>query len=426
MAGILSALGQVTNILYETNENGLTGKALLDALESKDVQLMKTDGSIMKLLGNFIVEPVAVVSNNLRDDEIMDKVLGLHTDLFTGFYMQAYAVLTSVYQKDTQVAVDVLGTDNGGLERVFLRGARIAIEDRDFTGELFSDDFSLSTEAPTAAQVADRKATVAAAKHQEAIKKMQDELTATQKAANNKKDKGGNSHNVETSLHKGFKDLYIPNAIQRTIEVTVTQKSDDGKGVAPTVITIPITIKTHVIYTDIDNIINTLQPNSDDKGFFNRVDEYRAGAISLADLTFTSDLIQKYKKNKLKDKDKLLELIQARKLSANSKMASKGAPFPGFEKYYNMFIISAEDKVRVEKHLRGKISKGSNKQKFLDQGYGLSLTVMDQDYERVQMHIRDLRGDTDLTYKSVSKIGKDGTDQDELIKALMAGRQPSF
>lgn len=395
MAGILSALGQVTNILYETNENGLTGKALLDALESKDVQLMKADGSMLRLLNNYIVEPVAVISKNLKDDEIIDKVLGLHTDMFTGFYMQAYTLLTTVYGKDTSIAIDVLGTDNGGINRVLLRGARVAVEDRDFLGELMCEDFSLSIEGTSAISIRHKKPK---------------EEPSSSKAL--------------TKLHEGHKDLYIPNAMQRTIEITVRQKGNGKMG--SLAVTIPVTIKTHVIYTDTENIINALKPNSDDKSFFNRVDEYRAGAISLSDLVFTGDLIKQYKENRLKDGDKLLELINARKLSANSKMASRNSPFPGFEKYYNMYIISAEDKISIEKHLRGKLSKPKYKEAFLEQGYGLSVTVMDQDYERVQIMMKDIRGCTDLTYKTVSKVDKKGSDMDEIVKALMANRPPVF
>jgi hypothetical protein len=415
MAGILSALGQVSNILYETNENGLTGKALLDALQSKDVQLMRADGSMLKLLNNFIVEPVCVVSKNLKDDEIIDKVLGLHTDMFTGFYMQAYSVLTSIYGKDTSVSIDVLGTDNGGLERVFLRGASIALEDRDFLGELMHEDFNLSTEKVSNDQH----------NSQYVDQSVIDNSTYNTET----KSSGGGKANSIVGTHEGFKDLYIPNAIQRTIEVTITTPgvdSNGNRGASATTITVPVTIKTHVIYTDIDNIINVLKPNSDDKGFFNRIDEYRAGAISMADLVFTGDIIKQYKENKLKDSDKLLELIQARKLSANSKMADKQSPFPGFEKYYNMYIITAEDKIVIEKHLKGKLSKAKYKQKFLDQAYGLSITDMDQDYERVQMMMRDIRGTTDLTYKTVSKTDKNGSDTDELVKALMANKPPVF
>jgi hypothetical protein len=52
---------------------------------------------------------------------------------------------------------------------------------------------------------------------------------------------------------------------------------------------------------------------------------------------------------------------------------------------------------------------------------------MDLDYERLWMGLKDIRGTTDVTFKTLGKIEKKGgADTSEIIKALMANKAPTF
>jgi len=439
MAGIIGALGTLTEIFSQTDE-GLSGKSLLKALRSKEVALLRADGSMLKLIGNYIVEPVIVVSNELRNDDVIDNVLGIHTDIFTGFYMQVFDIIRAHFGIKDNNAIDLLATDNGGLERLILAGADLAVADRDHVGDLFKGKMSISISTESGLSFNEQAAleklkntnqkTLEEDKHNNQLKR--DELNRQAKLDELAKKEAirlgqyKDKNQVASSVSASVKDLNIPNAIQRTIQVTITRpmETKDGQptGAALTVV-IPINIKAHVIFTDISNIINVMQPNSDDKGMFNRIDEYRAGAISLTDLLFAGDIINEYKQNKLKDKDQLLQIIQNRVLSANSKVINGGV---GFEKYYNMYIISAQDLIRVEKHLNGKVAEAKFRQKFLEQAYGLSLTVMDQDHEIIKLMLKDLGGVSTLTYKAAVKSDKKGNDMGEIVKSLINNKPMVF
>lgn len=207
-------------------------------------------------------------------------------------------------------------------------------------------------------------------------------------------------------------------------DLNLTMEVKDKNGVSSRTIIIPITVKTHIIVTSTDNILNMLKPNDKTKKFGYRLDEWRSGAISLRELIFCGDLIQSYKKNKLKDKDGLINIIKKREESANSKIIS--SEMIGFEKFYNMLIVTAEEKVLLNKHIGGDILNEKYKQELLTEAHALTLSVVDQDYERVYILTKDIRGKSDVTFKSINKSNNKNSDLEGIVKALMSNRPPVF
>lgn len=437
MAGIIEALSVVTEIFDKTNE-GVSGKELIKVLGSKELGMIRSDGSMLKLLGNYVVEPVCVVSNDLKESEITDKLIGLHSDMFTGFYMQTLDILRYMYGMSDADAITISGTDNGGVGKVLLKGAEVALENRDtdFLGDLLKDDFTLSVEDVQDDRLYLDSKKFDYQKERDIEKDKTDaEKTKYEIARNNTSDTQKNADREQrerlsrvrdrdkkgTELSQGRKDLLIPNALQRTVDITVVRRGQDGSIMT---VVIPVTIKTQLIYTTPDNIINSMSPNSDDKSFMSRLDDFRASAVSFYDFVFASDIVKKYKHNKLKDKDELLKLMQSRKLSANSKVVDHGVI--GFEKYYTMYIVSKDVSVRLENFIKGKLKSNRHKESFLTQAYGLSIAIVDEDYERVKLYLKDLKGSTDLTFKTIIKKDKNETNMDEMVKALLANRPPVF
>lgn len=150
----------------------------------------------------------------------------------------------------------------------------------------------------------------------------------------------------DDSLNK-ISDQPTYGLMQRNLEIIVSAESKTTMGgktvdTGTSQIVIPVTIKALIVYAGTDSILNMLAPNSRDKRFGSRLDEYRAGAITFKELMFAGDLIKQYKQNRLKDKEGLLKLTNERIVSANAKIIENGVV--GFEKYYNMLILINEDK----------------------------------------------------------------------------------
>ena len=210
---------------------------------------------------------------------------------------------------------------------------------------------------------------------------------------------------------------------------TKTAGRKDGEKGSTTLsneLVIPITIKSHVIYTHPSQIVNMIRPTEKKNNFFSRLDDWRSTAISFKELMFCSDLIKKYKDAKFKDRDGLLTMLQDRRLSANTKVFPHG--IVGFEKSYNMFVLDDSDMPEIEAAVRGNpVKSEKHKQDFLQNAGGFSFTVVNQDYERGAIFTSDIRGKTDLPLKIIAKnSGKKDVDYEELMKALMTNRPPQF
>jgi len=390
MAGIMTALGTASVVINtvmgskSSNPKEIAGE-IYDAMNSKTAKLIKTDGSITKLLGSYIVEPVLIVSKDTMHIEELDKMIETQVDIFSAYYMQAFQILSTVYGLDASVIIDLLGTDNGGLKRVIDKGIKVAREENvNYLDDLLSnEELKISSEAILSARPGTNRVTTV-------------------------KDTEGTLRSMLT----------------RSLEITVPiyKDSQNGKGKKlDHTLMVPITVKAHIIFTDIDQILNMLNPSSTDKSFAYRLDEYKSGGISISDLLFATDIIKEYKKNKINDKDQLLNVINERTLSANSKAVEHNGVV-GYEKYYNMLIVSANDKIRLDKHLNGDFFKEKYKQRLLEQAKAMTATVMDEDYERAVVLTKDIRGKSDISFRSLSKRKDGKVDLNDMLKAMVGNR----
>ena len=166
--------------------------------------------------------------------------------------------------------------------------------------------------------------------------------------------------------------------------------------------------------------------NDREKSFSSRLDEYRAGMISAGDLIFADDLVQTYKKNKLKDKDDLINYMESRATSANKRVIKAG--HIGFSKYYGALLVSKNQMAIIENKLGGSITKPKYKEMLMEQTKSLLINVIDTDWERVEIHTKDLKGTSDISYKVINKKkgGTDSSDLTDIFKAMTSNKPPVF
>lgn len=392
-----------------------------------NVLLTVNNGSLTNIISKYIVEPVAIVSDDLKYDEITEKVMELNVNIFSSFYAQVFDILTKVNGVDAQSTINLLSTSSVAGSRV---RSKLGLEDIDFdyvshlmlggslSGLSVESDsvkiiMSLSTEANDKEDKKTNASDILSNKEQELRRlKLDKDIKEATKTAVGK----GSMADKENKFEKDMPNLF---SRQLDLEVVIVNKK---AGISHTVV-IPVMIKLRTIYTSKDNLLGMLKPNNPvDKSFNARYDEYRAGAISLFDLVFANDLIKEYKKNKIKDSDDLLGLLNTRTAKANLKSITGGGV--GFEKFYNLFVVSKDVLKDIETAIRDKISTVRGKDKFLQNVGGLAITVVDQDYERVILYIKDIDGSTDVTYKALSKGKSKDADLSEILKALVNNRPP--
>lgn len=374
MYGITNALTAVGSIIDNLNSG-------IDVVKDS-LPLMNTNGRLTKLLSDFIIEPCIITTKGSANTDVFDKTIQLNTDIFASFYMQAFQVLNEIYKVDVQTAITLLSSKMTTLN---LAGESEPIKQFD----LLMSDKTL--------KLSDVK-----------INNISLESNAKIKA-NDEKD----------SL------IYGTYTRQMTVSISIKYKNENDKGDENThTINIPFTIKASIINTDIDNIISLVEPNNYKKSFFYRLDEYRAGAISLSDLLFCGDLIKEYKSSAKKDKAKLIDLINNRNTTANIKRLAtsdiKGVK--GYEANYNMLILTSDELARLEKVLHGSIDNEKKKETLLSSCAALCATILDDDYERVSIYTADIRGVSSFGYKIIQKRKDNSNDIGEILKALFVNK----
>lgn len=422
------------------------------------------NGSIAKLVSKFIVEPVIICSDKLKTHELTDKINKLHTDIFASFYAQAFQILTSTHNMNANVALELLSTDTGSfISATTSRVLNVLAQEGHvggFHADLISDgkylNISFGLEADNNKKGNSPFDAIANTVSSPAFDNVIDNVKkdAENKKKNNTNGNNGNVANNTTGdkdkdgKDKKEKEKEKPTSVKgrvgvirdtsiksvkdddnlamstifKTFEITITQTTVDGNKL-PTLV-IPITIKTYVIYTKVEQILNMVEPRDIKKSFLYRLDEYKSGAIKFRDLIFAGDLIKSYKKNKLKDKDNLLQLMSNRNMTSANKAIKVGKE--GFEKFYNMIILTADEVPLFKRPVGGDIEKPNYKEKFLNMVRGLSFTIVDLDYERISVHIKDLTGKSDISFNGL-KRKKDGDFQlTDFLKTMMNNNHPVF
>lgn len=471
---LLETAKAFSSVLSRIEKNGGT----MPTVTEKDKALFTANGSMVKFLSTFIIEPTIIVSKDIREEEISEKLATLNLDIFASYYLQTFNVLTNIHGFEAKTAFDILsstgsiptdknilsledlGTDINILPISKETNEFLSIESRAGINVLEREIKVLETTARDLDREIRKKEDLIEKINskdrlsnqdlrmldklevdidqfikpelkevKDKLSSLKEELVKLETAEDKKSDREKDEAKRDRSLGKRStasiienKGVSIPSIIQKEIEITSTVQNDNGK----TDIIIPVLIKATVIYSDFSNILNMIDTNGRDKTFGYRVDEYRAGMISLGDLVFANDLVSKYKSNKLKDEDDLINFMESRSTKANMKLVSKG--HVGFSKFYATLIITKKQLSIIESKLGGKISKDKYRDILMNQTKSLMINIVDTDWERVTIHTKDLKGTSDITYKAIGKR-KGGSDSSELVdifKAMSSNRAPSF
>lgn len=151
--------------------------------------------------------------------------------------------------------------------------------------------------------------------------------------------------------------------------------------------------------------------------------EYRSGGISLADFIFCGDLIKEYRASRLKDSAGLLAKLENQNIIGNVRRGLTGAK--GAEGSYNMIIITEDEIEHYNKVLGKNILTPEGKNKFLRSLNGYMFAIVNDDTERVTMHIADLKGSIDMGYNRLQRhAASKNNDMMDFMQYLMKNQLP--
>jgi len=329
-----------------------------DPKNKREIDLILSKGSANKFLSQYVLEPQVVISESLKGNSHIKDVETALAEIFASTTKQVFDVLLSVYGFDASFAMKMISS-------------------KDF----YSKALNMESEDGVKVVVSDMM-----------VKLQDDSLIHPFK-----------SHNMENSK-KGIERVF------RQLELTakVGKKKDE-------VVTIKVLVAMGVKYVSSVNIIKLIETGSDKYGFWSRVDDMMAGAVSIGNFIFARDMVRNYKKNRLKDKDEILKALEDRQRTSTMKLVTNQAL--GFARYYQMMVITERDREDIEKIIGGSLDKQKYRDKVLENSKSSTLVVMNDDFSLAEFYLHDFTDSITVTYKSLSTGGDKNS---EILEFLLS------
>jgi len=186
------------------------------------------------------------------------------------------------------------------------------------------------------------------------------------------------------------------------------------------IITFPVVIFANVKFVS-SNTIKLMYAKESSQSPLDRVDDMQAGTISfIKDFIFAYDMIKDYKLRRLQDKEDVIKALRERKYSSLSKIASNG--FVGYNRYYQMLVISPRDVENIRKTFRGKLANKRVRQQVLEETLSFSISVVDDMHEYLDVYINGLDNSIGSRLKDIKNSNKQDEHMEELLKILTSTR----
>lgn len=348
------------------------------------------------------VEPLVIVSKDCLSVDYMPDVMSNLVNIFSGYYLQAVAITARVDKVQVVKVLDALNPDRD--HKGFLMGLESSKDIVNLCQESYKYSLPFSSN--------DRVIQSAL----ESINKLSLEADSPNKVINEISNLAvGKMLNVS---------ITVPSApIPQNNQQNNRQQTTDSKN---NKIDIPVLIRLAPSVLTIDSIMHVLALKTEDQTMRERFHAWRAGRITfIKDLILCQDLIDGYKKALMQDTDGVLSEITRR--ANNAKVFGLLSGNPSLASASNIFVITEEVARQLELKLGGKLSNANIRNKAFENTYAMILTVLDRDRDRVVFYHRGIANGTDLSVREIKASNKGtGPDINDILKALLAGNQPTF
>lgn len=371
--------------IFKAADTALTavGKTI-DYVKSRFVNHL-TDNSIVKLTSLTRAEPIVVVSQDCANVEYLPLLMNNLCSIFSGFYLQAVAIMTNA-SVDVEVVriLDALNPNRD--ETGYLLQSRHASESSSY-GVTFAKEsytFSLPTKTVLAMEDTQRQSDV--------IKVIYES-----------------------------ENLAVGKLLNVDFQVACGENGEERK-----VTSIPVSIRLAPVILAQSSINYFFKHKKEDNGIIERFHSARAGRIEfIRDLIFCSDLIREYRKAAILDKSGTIQEIQ-RRATANRGygLLTKN---PSMAMSSNMFVLSSETAQEIEGATGLRFSKALEREKLLGGTYAMVIAIIDQERELITLYFDGLANAATMSVRSLKASSKSkGPDVGDIMRTLMEGRAPTF
>lgn len=189
---------------------------------------------------------------------------------------------------------------------------------------------------------------------------------------------------------------------------------------------VPVNIRLSAQLVGSANLIHILTTGDEDTGAKERYHGWKAGKLAFwKDLIFCTDLIDKHRRDLMKDTTGVLSNVERSALNNNLSTIITGNPSVATAS--NIAIMTQETADELEMHLEGKLDKFPIRQRMMEKTYIMLIGIIDTDHEILTIYSRGIAMPTRVRLKDLkSSNSKGGPDVSDILKAYMAGAAPSL
>lgn len=355
-------------------------------------------GRITKVVTDRIIRPYVIISDKLEfmDKKKLSNIIKFNIDLFTAYFLQAVKILANVYNVDLSMIARQV-TDKTMIKSVskFLRDRANKAGVEDITDVIVS-------------RIVDENIKVTFG------------LEDDNEEENDNPTDTGVTTTTEYSFKEAEKELKLNEGFIKIVNLDLKIQSKTGDNKKEIKVTLPFVIAPLVVYTDSESFIkNALNAGVEDS-FADRWLKFKSGEIGLWDLIFAGDLIREYKRNKIKNKNDIVNLIRNKNLGniIHSALTLEG----GFTTYTNIYIFDKSDEMLIEDILQEDLIDPEVWQDLALKLLAFDINFVDVEKETITNFITDMPTYSVLTFNDIKKKTKDNDDINELLKALLVNK----
>ena len=220
------------------------------------------------------------------------------------------------------------------------------------------------------------------------------------------------------------KSKLIEDSLIQTYELELNNTVTDPitKDKVTRVVRIPLVFYPTIRFVDIPELIDDLSNGrTPDKSFKERWLDFRSGAISFSDLIFASDLVREYKAKRLKNDNDVAELIK-KTLKVRNFQQLLNARLK-YKPRFIGYVCSVDDKMYLDKVVRGNIFKDKYKNMIMDLLFALEIGLLDIDQNKLTLMIDGLDGFSVYDLDMLKGKSND-MNINELFKNILTNRPP--
>lgn len=213
-------------------------------------------------------------------------------------------------------------------------------------------------------------------------------------------------------------------AVGKVIEVEFNVRSEsDPRGQS---ISMPVVVKLDNMIIPSEVIQGIVTSNKDEIRLGSRFQDAISGRIGFVkDFLLCSDLIKTQKKTMIKDPtgyySQLLKRIN------NSRLYSALSGNISLAGISSIVVLSEEDEQEIQRQIGGKLTNQKTRDIVFDNTSAMMIMVVDKEWERVSMYIRDVDGFAQNSFDDFKVMASAGNNNiADLLKAFSLSSPPSF